>query len=238
MQRFALSLQALRIDAPMSEKALELVVNNLIHKNKYRDGSLYVQVTRGVARRNHLFPKNTPPSITMSVMPLKPAARDAYSAGVKVITHSDERWGRCDIKSIALLPNVLARQAAYEAGAAEALLFNAEDMLTEGSLSTAYIVKDGGVHTHPVSNAVLPGVRKAVITQLCEQHSVAYHERMISRAEVMSADEVFLTSANSHVLPVTRIDDAMISGGKAGEVTLKLLALYRAHVTQQTGKCW
>ena len=235
MQRFDASLQALRINPPMTKKALELVVERLLQVNDYRDGSLYMQVTRGVARRNHLFPKNTPPSLTMSVMPLKPAARDAYTKGVKVIMLPDQRWGRCDIKSIALLPNVLARQAAYEAEAAEAFLFNAEGYLTEGSLSTAYIVKEGAVHTHPVGEAVLPGVRKGVIARLCAEAQIAYHERMIGRAEVLQAEEAFITSANTHVLPVTRIDDTVIGNGTAGNVTLRLLELYRDHVTQQTG---
>ncbi len=238
MRRFDASLKALRIEAPMTKKALELVVQRLLQANDYRDGSLYIQVTRGVAKRNHLFPKQTPPSITMSVMPLKPAAPDAYTKGVKVITLADERWGRCDIKSIALLPNVLARQAAYEGGAVEAFLFNAQDCLTEGSLSTAYIVKDGTVHTHPAGPAVLPGVRKQVVAALCEKADIPYRERMISRAEVMEADEAFLTSANTHVLPVTRIDETSLSAGKAGDITLKLLTLYRDHVTHQTGKRW
>jgi D-alanine transaminase len=238
MQRFERSLHELRLDAPMTRKALELIVDRLLRLNDYANGSVYMQVTRGVARRNHLFPKNTPPSLCITVMPLKPAAANAYTDGVKVITAADERWGRCDIKSIALLPNVLARQAAYEQGAAEAFLFNASDCLTEGTLSTAYIVKGGAVHTHPEGHAVLPGVRKTIIRSLCEQAGIPYHERMIPRVEVMGADEAFITSANTHVLPVTRIDDSVIGGGKAGAVTLRLLALYQQHVTTQTGKEW
>jgi D-alanine transaminase len=238
MQRLDRSLRELQIAAPMTRRALELVVQSLMQRNDYEHGSLYIQVTRGVARRGHLFPKNTPPSVTMAVMPLRPAAAGAYENGVKVITLHDARWGRCDIKSIALLPNVLARQAAHEQGAAEAFLFDAADCLTEGTLSTAYIVKDGAVHTHPEGHAVLPGVRKIVLQRLCKEAGIAYVERHIPRAEVMAADEAFITSANTHVLPVTRIDDTVISGGKAGAVTLKLLDAYRKHVTAQTGKTW
>jgi D-alanine transaminase len=238
MARFDQSLLALRIVPPMTRRALELVVQRLLACNDYANGSLYMQVTRGVAKRNHLFPKHTRPSLTMTIMPLRPAAANAYTDGVKVITLPDERWGRCDIKSIALLPNVLARQSAYEQGAAEAFLFNADGHLTEGSLSTAYIVKHGTVMTHPESHAVLPGVRKHIIRRLCADAGIAYIERMIPQTDVMTADEAFITSANTHVLPVTRIDETVISGGKAGAITLALLARYQAHVTEQTGKSW
>lgn len=238
LKRLHYSLEQLAIPAPMTDRALKLVIEQLLRANPYKDGYIYLQVTRGVAKRNHFFPKDAEPSLTISVMPSKSIPATAYDEGVKVITTNDERWGRCDIKSIALLPNILALQKAADAGAVEAFMFNADNCLTECGKSTAFIVKDGGVHTHPESRAVLPGIRKHVIKQLCSEHNIPYHERMIPRAEVMGADEAFLTSATSDVLPVTHIDDTILGDGKAGAITRKLLTLYQQHVTQQTGKSW
>ncbi len=238
MERLHHSLEALRIAQPVSFKSLHLIAEMLLRKNPYADGYIYMQITRGTAPRNHLFPANTRPSLTMSVMPAKPTPASLYETGIKVITLHDERWGRCDIKSIALLPNVLARQAAHEAQAREVFMFNHHDELTEGSLSTAYIVKDGTVYTHPRNHAVLHGVRKEIICRLCHELNIPYQETMIPRQQVMQADEAFMSSANSHVLPVTRIDDTVIGTGNAGIITCKLLEAYQQHVTSQTGKSW
>ena len=238
LERLHKSLKSMRIEWNMTNAALLTILNRLLQMNKLRDGYVYLQITRGVAPRNHLFPKHTKPMLTACVMATRPAKNEAYLNGVRVITAHDIRHSRCDIKSISLLPNVLLKQQAYEAGAAEAFLFNHNDELTECSVSTAYIVKDGVVQTHPENHAVLNGVRKQVVRRLCEQNNIPYIERMIPRAQVMQADEAFLTSANSHILPVTKIDDAAVGNGKVGEVSKKLLALYQSHVTTQTGKTW
>ncbi len=238
LERLHRSLDALNIPAPMSDKALALVARELLARNPYPDGYLYLQITRGAAQRSHTYNNPLSPFLTLSVMPPKKAAPHAYTQGVKVITLPDERWGRCDIKSIALLPNILALQQAMQAGAAEAFLYDTNQCLTEGTRSTAYIVKDGAVHTHPESHAVLPGVRKIIIRRLCQLLDIPYCERHIPMPEVLAADEAFLTSATSHVLPVMRIDDTMIGDGAAGTVTTQLLHAYRQHVTQQTGKLW
>jgi D-alanine transaminase len=238
LKRLHRSLARLYITEPMKETSLRLVMQELVRRNPYRDGYIYLQITRGIAPRNHLFPVHAKPSVTMCVMPTRPAKAGAYEQGVKVITAEDIRWAWCDIKSTALLPNVLLKNQAQAAGAAEAFLFNKEGCLTECSVSTAYIVKDGVVLTHPENEAVLPGVRKVVVKNLCQQHGIAYEERMITRQEVFAADEAFLTSANSHILPVTRIDDALVADGKVGAVSRELLTYYKAHVTTQTGKEW
>jgi D-alanine transaminase len=238
LARLKRSLEQMQIAMPMSEEALLLVMRGMVQRNPYLHGSIYIQITRGVAKRAHLFPHNTPPSVTMSVMPLRAYPANAYTNGVKVISYPDERWGRCDVKSIALLPNVLARQAAYEAGASEVFLYTKDGMMTEGSLSTAFLVKDGTIITHPNDHAVLPSVRKQVIRDLCTQHGIPYVERAMPMAEVRTADEAFLASANSHVLPVTRLDDQPIGSGNVGAVATRLYALYQQHVTQQTGYVW
>jgi D-alanine transaminase len=238
LQRLEKSLGEMRIAPPMSERALRLILRRLVEINPCKDGYIYLQITRGAAPRNHLFPKSAQPILTACVMPTRPAPKLAYENGVKVITAADIRHARCDIKSIALLPNVLLKNMAHEAGAAEVFLFNHNNELTECSVSTAYIVKDGAVLTHPENHAVLNGVRKQVVRDLCKNNNIPYIERMISKDEVFNADEAFLTSANSHVLPVTKIDETTIGDGKIGKITHKLLQLYRSHVTEQTGKTW
>ncbi len=248
LQRLHQSLEAMQINWSMTDAALLTILRRLLQLNSVNDGYVYLQITRGVAPRNHLFPASAKAFLTACVMPTRAAKLEAYSNGVKVITATDIRHARCDIKSIALLPNVLLKQQAHVAGAAEVFLFNHADELTECAVSTAYIVKDGVVQTHPENHAVLNGVRKQVVRRLCEQNNIAYVERMISRGEVMQADEAFLTSANSHILPVSMIDDTVIgiskngdiatSDRKAGDLSKKLLALYQTHVTNQTGKLW
>lgn len=238
LERLHRSLARLHIAEPMKETSLRLVMQELVNRNHYNDGYIYLQITRGVAPRNHVFPAHAKPSVTMCVMPTRPAKPTAYSEGVKVITAEDIRWAWCDIKSTALLPNVLLKNQAQAAGAAEAFLFNKEGYLTECSVSTAYIVKDGVVLTHPENEAVLPGVRKVVVRRLCAAHGIPYAERMITRGEVFAADEAFLTSANSHILPVTRIDEANVADGAVGAVSKQLFSHYKAHVTAQTGKEW
>lgn len=238
LSRLHYSLQEMRINWQMSNAALLIILKRLISLNHYNDGYVYMQITRGVAPRNHVFPKQVKSVLTACIMPIKAFSSDCYQDGVKVITATDIRHGRCDIKSVALLPNVLLKQQAYEAGAAEIFLFNHNSQLTECAVSTAYIVKDGEVHTHPENHAVLNGVRKQVVKRLCNDNNINYVERMITKQEVIEADEVFITSANSHILPVTQIDNHIIANGKSGKISQQLFQLYQNHVTTQTGKIW
>lgn len=235
LARLQRSLEALEIPMPMTGPALRLVVGELIARNPYRHGGVYLQVTRGAAPRRHVPPPGLTPRLSMSVMP--PASRPAGAddRGVAAITHPDERWGRCDIKSIALLANVLARRTAFRADAFEALLVDSEGCVTEGTISTAYMVRDGTVYSHPDGPAVLPGVRKQVIEALCASHRIPYTQARLPLAQWRHADEIFLTSANSHVLPVCTLDGVAVADGRPGPVTTRLLAAYRQHVCAQTG---
>lgn len=236
-QRLHYSCEQLRIPLPMSDRALKSVADYLVDRNAYPDGFIYMQVTRGVAKRNHMFPAKPPrPFLTMSVMPVRKPDESQLMNGVRVITTEDIRWKRCDIKSIALLPNVLVLQEAQEAGAYEAFMFNEQDHLTECGRSTAFIIKDNTVVTHPQNRYVLPGIRKKVVQQLCQDHDIAYVERSISRDEVMQADEAFLTSATNGIMPVTQIDDIILGNGRAGVLSQRLIKLYDHHVLAQTEK--
>lgn len=238
LKRLHYSLEALRIAPPMADAALKRVLREMVERHPFDDGVIYLQVTRGIAPRYHPFPLGAKPSLTMAALRLKEPSRAEVENGVAVIACADQRWTRRDIKSIALLPNVLARQQAAERGAREAILLDGQGMVTEATHSSFYIVKKNRIVTHPVNFCILNGIRRQVLAELAKEHRMFLDERPFSLEEARSADEAFLTSATAHVLPVTRLDDAPIGSGQPGPVALRLLALYREHVTRQTGREW
>lgn len=238
LKRLKQSLCSLKIAEPMEEAALKLVMRELIARNNYKDGYIYMQVTRGVAPRNHPFPKNIRPVLTMSVMRIKQPSKAEVENGVPVITYPDIRWGRCDVKSISLLPNAIAKEEAVKHGAREAILYNEKGMVTEASHSNAYIVKNGVLITHMADNHILNGVRRQVLLEIAAKHQIRIEERLFTKEELFAADEVFVTSATSNVLPVATVDGKKIGSGKPGEITKKIGLLYQEHVTEQTGKTW
>lgn len=239
LKRLWRSLKELRIDAPMSEAAMKLVIRELVRRNNLEQGVLYIQVTRGVYPRNHAFPtKPVKPALTMAVMPLKLPKPEEFEKGVSVVSHPDLRWKRCDIKSIALLPNILAKQYATEKKAREVFLTNEKGEVTEGCHSNAYIVKKGAIITYPASNDILNGVRRQVIEEFCRKKKLKLVEKVFSLKEAMAADEAFLSSATSMVLPVSSIDGKKIGKGVPGPLSKQLLELYKQSVTKQTGMQW
>ena len=222
LDRLGYSLEALRIPWPMTRPALRLVLRELITRNGVASGIVYVQVTRGVAARDHKFPGRATPALVATTKRQKPAAA-ALSAGVAVITQPDIRWRRCDIKSVSLLPNILAKQAAAEAGAFEAWMVDADGRVTEGSSTNAWIVTHAGrLVTRNLSAAILSGITRLSLLQMVSSEGIAFEERPFSVAEAKDAAEAFLTSTTSLVLPVTRIDGAAVGDGKPGPLTLKL----------------
>jgi D-alanine transaminase len=238
LKRLERSLGELGIPMPMSKPALSLVIRELIERNPYKNGLIYMQVTRGVAPRNHLFAPHLEPVLTMAVMPLKAPTPAMLQKGVSAISRPDQRWGRCDIKSIGLLANSLAKNAAAKEKAYEALLVDEHGMVTEGSATNAYMVKDGVIFTHPATNEILGGVRRTVLQRICDESQLQFREIAFSLEEAKRADELFITSASSNVLPITSLDGAKIGTGLPGAVTQRLMELYRDHVTQQTGYTW
>lgn len=193
-----------------------------------------MQITRGVAPRDHVFPKRTvAPSLVMMTKRAKPLPGTALRDGVDIITAPDIRWGRCDIKSIALLPNVLAKQAAAEAGAFEAWLVNEAGEITEGSSTNAWMVTDEGhVVTHPAGPHVLSGVTRLAVLRIAAELQIKVLERPFRLEELRSAREAFLTSTSSHVLPVTRVDGHPIGSGRPGPVARRLRELYEAELAR------
>jgi D-alanine transaminase len=232
MARLDRSLGELRIPRPMSPAALGVVLRETIRRNRVRDGIVYVQVTRGVARRDFPFPAaDTRPSLVVTARNhdlerLEQVATD----GIAVVTVPDIRWRRVDIKSVALLPNVLAKQAAREQGAREAWLVDTEGRVTEGASSNAWIVScDGKLITHPLGHDILSGITRSVVIDVIKAQGLALEERCFTVEEAHAAREAFVTSASQIVLPVVSIDGRPVGNGAPGLISAALRRDYHRH---------
>ena len=235
--RLERSLGELDIALPMSLSAMQLVVRELIERNGRQDGGLYIQITRGVAKRDHPFPKDTKPSLVMTVCGAKSPKAHEVIEGVKVITLPDNRWNRRDIKSVSLLANVLSKQEASRKNVREAWLYMDKGYFSEGSVSNAYIINtQGDIITHPLDQNILGGVTRDVVLKLARKAGITVHEKPFTMYDIKQASEAFITSSSANVLPVVKVDEVLLGKGKPGEVTKKLQALYNAHVLKQTGK--
>jgi D-alanine transaminase len=229
LRRLARSLDELQIRWPMHRSALAIVMREVVRRNRVRDGVVYVQVTRGVAPRNHPFPPaSVRPSLVVTARSTDIAAGEkSASEGIAVITTPDTRWERVDIKSVSLLPNVLAKQKAKEAGAIEAWFVDRDGLVTEGASTNAWIVTGEGVLvTRGLSNAILRGVTRDVVLDLLRREEIRFEERGFTVAEAIGAREAFITSAGNLVMPVIRIDGHAIGSGQPGELSLKLRRLF------------
>ena len=230
--RLKRSLQELRIEMPMSEAALAIVMRECIRRNRVLDGIIYLQITRGVAPRDHSFPPpGTRPSVVVTAHGIDVAGNERIAAdGVAVITVPDNRWQRVDIKSISLLPNVLAKQAAREKGAKEAWFVDGGGHITEGSSSNAWIVtRSGKVVTRPADNGILRGITRTVLIGVIRAQGLEFEERPFTVEEAYGAREAFLTSASQIVMPVVRIDDRPVGNGAPGSVATALRAEFHHH---------
>jgi D-alanine transaminase len=227
LKRLDRSLDELRIARPMPERALKTVIREVIRRNRVRDGIIYIQMTRGVAPRDHAFPKNATTQVVMTSRRAKLASPQALAEGIRVITIPDLRWARCDIKSVSLLPNILGKQQAREAGAYEAWQVDRDGNVTEGTSTNAWIITGGGdVVTRAATNSILNGVTRLGIISLIEQAGLRFVERAFTVAEAKQAREAFISSATSYVMPVVRIDDTVVGDGKPGEFARKLRDVY------------
>ena len=224
-ERLARSLRELRIASPMQPAALGIVLRAIMARNRLRQGFLYVQVTRGVAARDHLFPAPAVrPSLVVTARLVDPAKAEAKAMhGIKVVSMSDIRWKRPDIKTVSLIANVLAKQEAKERGAGEAWLLDDDGMITEGSSSNAWIVDyTGCIITHPVDNAILRGVTRTTLMDLLASLGYRVEERRFSLAEAYAAREAFATGATTLVTPIIAIDDRPVGTGTPGSIALDL----------------
>jgi D-alanine transaminase len=227
--RLERSLGELRIAPAMSRRALGLVMRELIARNNLESGSIYLQMTRAVAPRDHPFPANAKTQTVMTVKRQKPLPKHLRDEGVRVITVPDIRWARCDIKSIGLLANVLAKQQAREAGAYEAWMVDSDGLVTEGSSTNAWIVSHAGeLVTRHVSADILNGVTRLNVIDIARRLGSPLVERAFSVAEAKAAREAFITSTSIGVLPVSQIDDDSVANGKPGTIALGFREMYEA----------
>lgn len=229
--RLERSLGELSIDMPMSRAALTQVLRETVRRNRIRDGLVYLQISRGVAPRDHAFPVHpVPPAVVVTVKRVDPVAAEARAAaGVGVITTPENRWGRCDIKTVGLLPNVLAKQAAREGGSVEAWFVDSAGLVTEGASSNAWIVtEEGALVTRDTSANILRGVTRATLLEVARTENLRIEERPFSLAEARGAREAFTTGAGALVLPVVRIDGRPVGDGRPGPVATRLRSLYIA----------
>ncbi len=225
IERLKRSLSELRIAMPMSVAALGVVLRETIRRNRVRWGIVYLQITRGVARRDHAFPPpGTAPSVVVTARNLDLAGAEKMAGdGVAVITVPENRWERVDIKAVSLLPNVLAKQAAREQGAREAWFVDRAGRVTEGSSSNAWIVtRDGAVVTRHVDHAILKGITRTVVLDVLKAHGLTLQERAFTLEEALAAREAFITSASQSVMPVVRIDGKPVGNGAPGLIASAL----------------
>jgi D-alanine transaminase len=227
LDRLDRSLRELEIPWPMHRNAMKIAMREIVRRNGFATGLLYIQATRGVAPRNHKFPDLVLPSLVMTVRAVSEFPDEMRENGVKIITIEDIRWGRCDIKSVALLPNILGKQSAARAEAYEAWMYDSRGYITEGTSSNAWIVTgDGVLVTRPAGKDILCGITRQAILELAKEQGIPFEERKFSRDEALEAREVFMSNSSHFVTPVTRIDDAIIANGKPGSLSSELHARY------------
>ena len=232
MARLQRSLREIEIPAPLAPGALEVVMREVLRRNRISTGLVYIQISRGVARRDHAFPAApVRPSLVVTARHGPAPPRDAAAWAGSAITLPDERWARCDIKSTNLLPNVLAKQKARQAGAYEAILYDAAQTITEGASSSVWMVHGNGqLLTRALGRAILPGCTRAALLEELSTAQIPVSETAFTLAELRRATEIFVTSATSFVKPIIRLDGAPVGDGAPGPVTTALFERYSRHM--------
>jgi D-alanine transaminase len=232
LDRLERSLREIALPMPMPRASLVKVLHEVVRRNRIGEGLLYMQVTRGVARRDHAFPaRPIPPALVVTVRRIPPYPRSIEGWGGAAITHPDLRWARRDIKSTALLPNVLARQAAREKGAIEAILHEADGTITEGAATSFWIVDRNGVlRTRQLGEQILPGCTRGALIALMQESGVPFEEGPFTLGDARAAREAFITSATSFVKPILKLDGKPVGDGTPGPVSRRLFDLFALHV--------
>ncbi len=227
LARLERSLHALDIDAPMSRAALETVLREVIRRNRLQFGSLYLQITRGVAPRDHIYKDGMKPTVTVTAKRISPPSRAASLRGYAVISVPDIRWARCDIKTVSLLPNIMGKNQAVRAGAAEAWMMDEKGLVTEGTSSNAWIVtQTGELVTRHLDEGILAGITRNAIIAHAQKFQIKVVERAFSLDEAKNAREAFFTSATAILRPVVKIDEVQIGDGQVGPVARRLVDAY------------
>ncbi|WP_455219501.1 D-amino acid aminotransferase [Kaarinaea lacus] len=232
LQRLQNSLDAIRIKNPHSPSDWEtilkdLIARNSVEENKGGDLSIYLQVTRGVAKRDHALPKDIQPTVFAMANPLQAPSKEDLQDGVSAITGSDYRWLNCHIKAISLLPNVLLRQQAIDADATETILIR-DGEATEGAASNLFIVENELITTPPKGPFLLPGITRDLVLEIAQQNHISWEESVISESRLRNADEIWITSSTKEILPVTQLDGKPVGNGRPGPVWHKMVDLFQA----------
>ena len=223
LERLERSMKALSFP-PVSQSEIRRAVHELFKQSGLSRAGVYIQVSRGVAPRNHAFPASSPPQIIMTVRQIQEVPDQLKQAGAGAITMKDFRWGRCDIKTVQLLANVIAKQRALEAGVHDTIFIAEDGVVREATSSNAFIVAQGKVMTHPLTPRILPGITRALIIDICRQVNMPVVEALFKVDDLYGADEVFLTGTTTEVLPIVKVDDRRIGKGTTGPVSKQLLA--------------
>lgn len=225
LDRLESSLKATRIPSPHTTEEWKGIFQGLIDSCPDGDAGLYLQVTRGVAVRDHTFPERVRPTVFAMINPIKPVSAETLKTGIRAVVREDIRWNRCDIKSVSLLGNVLLRQEAADADATETILIR-DGLVTEGSISNVFVVKTGEIVTPPKGQLLLGGVTRDLVLELAREHGLPVREAEIREPSLRSADEIWTTSSTKEVLPVTSLDGCPVGEGKPGPVWETIRALY------------
>lgn len=231
LQRLQNSLDAVRIPNPLSNAGWKTMLDELITQNTGGDQSLYLQVTRGSAKRDHAMPDEPIPTVFAMSNELHPVSQEIREHGVAAIVLDDIRWQRCHIKAISLLPNILLRQEALDQDAAEAILIR-EGCATEGAASNLFAVINGVLTTPPTGPFLLPGITRDLILELAAANNIPHQEKNISLVELQTAEEIWLTSSTKEILPVTQLDGTSVANGRPGPLYQQMLALYQDYKQQ------
>lgn len=223
--RLEKSAEAIQIQVPYSFAELKAIILEAIDKAKVSNAEVYFQATRGISPRNHLFPEAVDPSFTLTVKPSREVPKESYETGVDTLTTEDERWLNCHVKSLNLLPNILAKQKAADANKYEAILVR-DGFVTEGSSTNAFAVKDDVIYTAPLTSNILAGITRAELLTLANENGLQVVEKDFTKEFLKAADEAFLTSTIIEVLPIRSVDGELIKNGAPGKVTKRLHELY------------
>lgn len=231
IDRFFRSAEKIKLQVPFTKEKMKELVLSLVEEEAVVDGTVYMQLTRGAAKRGHMFPAPESCQAVFSAYTNQvDRPEDFLQKGFKAITAEDIRWLRCDIKSLNLLPNVLAKQEAVEAGCQEAILYRGETV-TEGSSSNIYLVRDGEILTHPADNLILNGITRNVVQKICSGNGIPFHEQAFRLQDIGNADELFLTSTTSEVMPIVEVDGEPVGDGTPGKVTRRLQHFFKEKIS-------
>ncbi len=228
LARLQRSLDGIRLANPHNDAQWTAIIGELVAKQPFDDQGVYFQVTRGVAKRDHAFPQGVPPTVFMMSNPLATPSKEQIERGVAVVTAEDNRWRRCDLKTISLVGNVLMRQLAADAGAIETVMFR-DGLLTEASASNVLVVIDGKIVAPPKDNLILPGITYDAAVEFALEAGLPFESRPVTRAQALAADEMWLTSSTKEVLAVTTVDGKPFAGGVPGPAFRRMHALYQRH---------